>query len=175
MYISIHYIMLEHISHHSSTLGSRHLSFQRDFQVPKTEVLNLIRLFFLGGYPLHKPYIGVHTSMVGTWNVWWWNGGSSPRISVKSSSCFLSKIKILSIQQLTSPNRKLHPLVPRSDRDPSVQPPHLRSSPAVVQFVHSSVQNEYNDHTSANKIRAISLALDQQEAGTFLIRIKQKT
>ena len=48
---------------------------QQKLQVPKMEVLNLIRLFW--GWVL--PYISltyslskVSTSILGTWNVWWW-------------------------------------------------------------------------------------------------------
>ena len=52
---------------------------QQEFQVPKMEALNLIRLFLGVGFPLHKPYISrIHTaymgedaSFLGTWNFWW--------------------------------------------------------------------------------------------------------
>ena len=48
----------------------------QEFQVPKMEVLNLIRLFLGMGFPLHKPYpYSLYRwgfrSLLGTWNSWW--------------------------------------------------------------------------------------------------------
>ena len=59
------------------------------FQVPKMEELNLIRLFWGVGFPLHKPYIQliqVSTSILGPWNVWWKTGWTYPSILWFASS-----------------------------------------------------------------------------------------
>ena len=45
--------------------------------IPKMQLLSLIGLFWALGFPLHKPYpyswnIGEDSSVLGTWNVWWW-------------------------------------------------------------------------------------------------------
>ncbi len=50
----------------------------QEFQVPQIELLNLIRLFWGWVFPyisrIHTAYIGEDSSILGTWNVWWWNG-----------------------------------------------------------------------------------------------------
>ena len=56
--------------------GKNHQEFRKnhqEFQVPKMEVLKLIRLILGVGFPLHKPYIQliqVSTSSLGTLKVW---------------------------------------------------------------------------------------------------------
>ena len=69
---------------------------QQKLQVPKMEVLNLIRLFW--GWVL--PYISltyslskVSTSILGTWNVWWW------RVQ-KNSGCTFGSCRLQVVSRL---------------------------------------------------------------------------
>ena len=58
--------------HRKSKLQAR---YHQEFQVPKMEVLNLIRLFlgwvFLYISRINTAYTGEYSSILGTWKVWW--------------------------------------------------------------------------------------------------------
>ena len=57
-------------------LTSISTGFTKNFRYLNIEVLNLVRLFWGRVFPyisrIHTAYIGEDSSILGTWNVWWW-------------------------------------------------------------------------------------------------------
>ena len=63
----------------------------REFQVPKNGGTEPYKAVLGVGFPLHQPlhtaFIGEDSSILGTWNVWWWS--SNPTSAVAPHRCQL--------------------------------------------------------------------------------------